>query len=234
MSKNKDNQISHDNVATQILQMIEVISVLRSPSGCPWDREQTHHSLKQGLLEEAFEVLDAIDACDTDFLCEELGDLLFHILIQCEIASETDEFSLVDVISRAHDKLTRRHPHVFGDDSANTTEDAIKLWEDIKRNEPGSKRAVSKDSMMPALIQASRLFGRIDFDPPDSCYPTHNEIDFSPSNSDIESWSEKRKKEYVAHSLMGICDMALRLNIDPESTLREYVSELVRESAIPD
>lgn len=235
MSKNRDNVNESDNVATQMPRIAQIVSTLRSPSGCAWDREQTHHSLKQGLLEEAFEVLDAIDSNDMDHLCDELGDLLFHILIHSEIAAEAGKFELTDVISGAIDKLTRRHPHVFGDPCALTMTEAIDSWRSIKRAESGKKRTKrSKESMMPALIQASRLLGRIELDPVHALSLSHTEINFTPSNSDTGSWSEERRKKYVAHSLMSICEMAITLNIDPESTLKDYVSELVEERNLPD
>ncbi|MEN8097505.1 MAG: SAM-dependent methyltransferase [Chloroflexota bacterium] len=113
----------------------ETVAQLRGPEGCPWDQEQTHWSLKDDLAEEAAEVLEAISQQDLELLSEELGDLLFHIIIQCQIAAENGEFTTSDVIAGINSKLIRRHPHVFGDVKVESVEDAIENWQRIKRQE---------------------------------------------------------------------------------------------------
>ncbi len=116
-------------------ELREIISVLRSENGCKWDRAQTHESLKVCLTEECGEVLQAIDHKDDENLCEELGDVLLQVLMHSEIASERGAFSLDDVIQMVSEKMIRRHPHVFGDVVAETPEESLALWKQIKKQE---------------------------------------------------------------------------------------------------
>lgn len=115
--------------------LLDIIAALRAPDGCPWDREQTHESLKKCLVEESGEVIDAIDNRDDDNLCEELGDLLLQVVMHAQIASETDRFTMADVVQGVSEKMIRRHPHVFGDEKAASPEESLKLWQEMKRKE---------------------------------------------------------------------------------------------------
>ena len=115
--------------------LLSLMARLRGEGGCPWDREQTRASLKPYLIEEAYEVLHAIDEDDTGHLAEELGDLLFQVVFHCQIAGETGEFTMSDVLDRLIEKMTRRHPHVFGDRTVTDARDALRQWEQIKRDE---------------------------------------------------------------------------------------------------
>ena len=113
--------------------------MLRSPEGCPWDREQTLESLQKHLKEEAQEVFQAVEARDMENLCEELGDVLFQVMINSQIASEKGHFSVDDVIDGICRKMVRRHPHVFGDVKVNSVEEGNALWKQIKMQEKGKK-----------------------------------------------------------------------------------------------
>ncbi len=113
-------------------ELREIVAELRSPEGCPWDREQTYESLKKTLSDETQEVLDAVDNKDMENLKEELGDLLLQVVFYAQIASEDGFFTLDDVISGLARKMVRRHPHVFGDEKAETSEEALELWYRIK------------------------------------------------------------------------------------------------------
>jgi len=122
-------------------ELLEVIAVLRSPEGCPWDREQTHISLKNCLTDEANEVLEAIDHEDDENLCEELGDLLLQVVMHCQIAKEQGRFDFFDVVNVVTDKMIRRHPHVFGDEPRpETPEESLVLWRKIKQKEKEMKK----------------------------------------------------------------------------------------------
>lgn len=116
-------------------EFVETIATLRAPGGCPWDQEQTHESMKKCLMDEAEEVLEAIDSKDDDNLCEELGDLLLQVVMHAQIAAEEGRFTIEDVIRGVNDKMIRRHPHVFGDVKVDSLEDQLKLWEEIKAKE---------------------------------------------------------------------------------------------------
>src|SRR5271165_5305284 len=119
---------------------VSIMARLRGPGGCPWDREQTFDSIKPYTLEEAYEVLEAIDNRDWDELRGELGDLLLQVLFYSQMAQEDSKFSIDDVLDRLSDKLVRRHPHVFGDVTAETSDDVLRNWEAIKLKEKEKKK----------------------------------------------------------------------------------------------
>lgn len=151
----------------------DVIAALRAPDGCPWDREQTHSSLRPHLLEETYEVLSALDSGDTANLAEELGDLLLQIVLHAQIASEAGEFNMAQVVSSIHAKIIRRHPHVFGDLKLQDAQGVLQNWERLKaaeRQSNGNAEAGLLDSValaLPALVQAQtyqQRAGRVGFD----------------------------------------------------------------------
>jgi tetrapyrrole methylase family protein/MazG family protein len=141
---------------TPIEHFIEIISKLRSPEGCPWDREQTHSSLKEFLIEESAELLDAIDDGDTAEICEELGDLLLHIVFHSQIAMENGEFDFNDVVQTVTAKMIRRHPHVFADEKADNPDEVLTIWKKVKKEEKGDSftRFERIPRHMPALMRA--------------------------------------------------------------------------------
>lgn len=120
-------------------ELVSVVETLRSEHGCPWDREQTFESLKPCLQEETGEVLEAVDKQDMENLCEELGDLLYQVLIYSQIAREKGYFGLEDVVDGICAKMIRRHPHVFGDRRAVSSEESLDLWNEIKKQEKAKK-----------------------------------------------------------------------------------------------
>jgi MazG family protein len=142
-------------------ELVRIMHRLRSPGGCPWDREQTHDSIKGYLIEEAYEVLEAIEAQDDGELCTELGDLLLQIVFHAEMAAEAGRFEVSDVIRAISAKMTRRHPHVFGDTQVSGAADVLRNWSRIKSEErqdsadPSALAGVPR--AMPALLHAQRL-----------------------------------------------------------------------------
>jgi tetrapyrrole methylase family protein/MazG family protein len=154
----------------------DTVARLRGPDGCPWDREQTHQTLRPSLLEETYEVLSALDAEDADKLCEELGDLLMQIVMHVQIATEGGTFQFADVIGRIDAKLRRRHPHVFGDLQVQDSDQVLRNWEAIKASEREAEgnahhsRLASVPTILPALARAQELgdrAARAGFDWPD-------------------------------------------------------------------
>ena len=146
--------------AHTVEDLLAVVRRLRDPGGCPWDREQTHASLRPNLLEESYEALEALDLADADALAEELGDLLVQITFHADIARRAGEWTLADVVAGTIDKLVRRHPHVFEEDGPKleTAEQVSQQWDELKRNEPG--RDSITDGLpagMPALAYAAAL-----------------------------------------------------------------------------
>jgi len=144
--------------------MVEVMARLRGEGGCPWDREQDHHTLKGYLIEECYETIDAIDADDLDALCEELGDVLLQVVFHAQLEAEAGVFTIDDVIERIVDKLIRRHPHVFGDVAVADSAEVLRNWERIKRAEKGEAAPESLldgvPSSLPALMRAMEISKR--------------------------------------------------------------------------
>src|SRR5450755_4457981 len=138
---------------------VSIMARLRGPGGCPWDREQTFDSIKAYTLEEAYEVLEAIDNRDWDELRGELGDLLLQVLFYSQMAQEDSKFSIDDVLNRLSDKLVHRHPHVFGDVTAETSADVLRNWEAIKAQEKRKKLEAGGDAAADAVVPESVLAG---------------------------------------------------------------------------
>ena len=145
-------------------ELVDVIATLRSENGCPWDREQTHETLKSTLIEETYETVEAIDAGDPKKLEEELGDLLLNIMLQAQIAAEHKNFDVYGVIETLTEKLIRRHPHVFGDVDVEDSDEVVKNWEAIKRSESGYEDRKSVldgiPNALPTLLRAQKIQNR--------------------------------------------------------------------------
>lgn len=143
--------------------LVEIVKALRGPTGCPWDKEQTHRTLTRYAIEEAHELAEAIDAGDRREMIEELGDLLLQVVLHAEIARQAGEFDIADVIESISDKMVRRHPHVFGDVEAKTSEQVLKNWAEIKAEEKAKLgKAVDSESFglppdLPALMMSQKI-----------------------------------------------------------------------------
>jgi tetrapyrrole methylase family protein/MazG family protein len=206
----------------------ETIAHLRAPEGCPWDREQTHLSLRKYLLEEAHEVLDALDQEDMGALREELGDLLLQIVLHAQIALEDGEFSMSDIIAGLNHKLIRRHPHVWGDAAVGSAADVVTNWEALKKQEhaeKGVQRTSILDSVpksLPALAQAADYtakaakvgfeWEKID----DVVAKVREELDEL-----LEATDPDHIREELGDVLLMLANWSRWLNIDPEIALRE-------------
>ena len=211
-------------------ELVSLMARLRGPDGCPWDREQTLGTLKTYLLEETYEVLDALDSGDPEAHLEELGDLLFQIVFHAQIRSEEGTFTIDEINKGIHDKLVRRHPHVFGSSTASTADEVLDQWERIKARE---KRGTARPSLLdhvpahlPALLRSLRLTekaARVGFD--------------WAADEDLlakvdEEWTELREvagngqgrdrlAEELGDLLFVLANLARRYGLDPEETLRQ-------------
>ncbi len=150
-------------------RLVNIMARLRSEKGCPWDREQTRQSLKPFIIEEAYELLEAIEKEEPDQIKEELGDLLFQIIFQCQIASERGEFDIWNVIEAITEKMLNRHPHVFGKDRVDDSAQVLKRWEEHKRREGKLRESVLEGipAALPSLLRAQRVqerASRVGFD----------------------------------------------------------------------
>jgi tetrapyrrole methylase family protein/MazG family protein len=143
--------------------LVKIIAHLRGPDGCPWDKEQTHTSLRESFLQECYEVLETLDEGDTYKLREELGDLLLHIVLQAQIAEESGEFKIADVIKSINEKLIHRHPHVFGGQKVKDVDEIVHNWEALKQEEKGSEESIiaSVPKSMPALSYSQEIQHRV-------------------------------------------------------------------------
>ena len=207
----------------------DTVARLRAPDGCPWDRAQTHQSLRPNLLEETYEVLAALDEEDVDKLCEELGDLLMQVAMHVQIATEEGAFRFADVIGQITTKLKRRHPHVFGDLEVNGTADVLRHWEAIKASEravPGQEdvyhsRLEGVPSILPALARAQALgerAARAGFDWPDVAGvldKVGEEVAELRGSHDPETQAQE-----LGDLLFSLVNVARWLGVDAESALR--------------
>ena len=218
-----------ERLSKAIISLDELVRRLRGPGGCPWDAEQTDSSIKIYLLEEAYEVLEAIEQSSAEDTCLELGDLLFQILVLAELASERGEFSLVHVIEKITEKMIRRHPHVFGDKELNNSEEVALNWEKIKQEERGGKNDKlssfrSVPTNLPALLRAHRLSeraGKVDFDwaGPDEIWEKVQE-EFDELREAIEIKDRERVAEEVGDLLFSIVNLSRHWRLNAENLLR--------------
>lgn len=209
--------------------LLDIMARLRGPGGCPWDREQTRDSLKPFLIEEAYEVLEALDSGQRQALLEELGDLLFQVVFHAHLAAERGEFSMTDVLEQLVAKMTRRHPHVFGDRVVGSAQEALSQWEAIKHAE-GSEEGKSRSVLdgvprsLPALLRAQRLqvkAARVGFDwpHPEAAWAKVQE-EASEVNAALASGDRTKVREELGDLLFSLVNVARLLGIDAEGTLR--------------
>lgn len=209
-------------------RLVEVMAQLRGPDGCPWDREQTHQTLKPYLLEECYEALEAVDARDDEKLCGELGDVLLQVVFHAQLAAERHRFNIRDVCNRIVEKLLYRHPHVFGDVEVSDSEQVLRNWEQLKRREreaPAQESALDGvPSVLPALKQATALqkkASRVGFDWDDVSGPVrklHEELDeFSEARDDED---REAMTQELGDVLFALVNVARLLGIDSEDALR--------------
>jgi tetrapyrrole methylase family protein/MazG family protein len=214
-----------------VVALQELAAHLRSPEGCPWDREQTRRSLRPCLLEETYEVLDALDEEDSDELRSELGDLLFQIVLHAQLGAEAGEFTLEQIVDGIVKKLVRRHPHVFGEVSVSGAEEVVVNWEEIKRHEHEHPRglldSVPKD--LPSLAKAQgiqRKVARVGFDWPDLSGVLDK---VSEEIGELrEAEGAVMEENEMGDLLFALANLARWMNIDAESALREANLRFIR------
>ena len=209
----------------------KLIQFLRSQDGCPWDREQSHESIRRNMLEEAYEAVEAIDTGDTEHLIEELGDVLMQVLFHADIAECDKRFTLDDITDATYRKLIRRHPHVFGDVKAKDGEESLARWDDIKReeklHETSSETMLSVARSMPALWRAEKIqrkAEKVGFDWPDYTGALEAlrgelvELECAIESGD-KSGNTNNIKEELGDLLFSAVNVARFFNIDPEDAL---------------
>lgn len=218
-------------------RLLDIMRSLRGPSGCPWDREQTPTSLKPYLIEETYEVIEAIEAGQPDSLREELGDLLLQVVFHSQIAAERGDFAMGDVLVALVDKLVRRHPHVFGDCRVATPDEALTQWEAIKQREDavrGRRRSVIEGvpRALPALLRAQRVqskAARVRFDWPDAQAAwTKVEEEIHEAGAALRSGDRGRLQEELGDTLFSLVNVARLSAFDAEDVLQRAIEKFHR------
>ena len=219
-------------------RLVAVQARLRAPNGCPWDREQTHRTLRTYLLEEAYEVLDALESGEDHKFAEELGDLLLQVVFHAQIAREEARFTVTDVIREIHEKMVRRHPHVFGKKRARNAAEVLKNWEQIKAEERKSRQAALEPAAQPAPgslldgiphalpavmegFQLTRRAARIGFDW-DSAKGVLDKLreESAELQHALQAGSPSKIEEEMGDLLFAAVNLARFLRVDPEIALK--------------
>lgn len=226
----------HVGVAIEELQ--KIMASLRSENGCPWDREQTHASLRPYLIEETYEVIEALDAQDHDKLADELGDLLLQIVFHAQIASENHNFDLVDAIQNINRKLVRRHPHVFADVQVSSAADVMVNWQRIKKGEQRSNQGVLDNVPLglPALQQAYKLQNKakqVGFDWPtiDGAWQKLQE-ELAELREAVKAADASQTAKELGDLLFSVVNVSRFLGIDPETALRDASGKFKKRFAV--
>jgi tetrapyrrole methylase family protein/MazG family protein len=213
---------------------MEIMKKLRAPGGCPWDAEQTHDTLKRYLIEECYEVIEAIDTGDDALLREELGDLLLQPVFHAAIADERGAFTMTDILKTICDKLIRRHPHVFSDQVIATSEEQIVNWEKIKNEEKGEGRKSVLSGVpphLPAMIKAHKITekaSRVGFD-----WETQHQViakikeELTELEETLLKDDQKRIEEELGDLLFAVVNLGRFLAIDPEDALRKTINRFI-------
>lgn len=228
--------VKDDNLMLkEFSKLKEIIAELRGPNGCPWDKEQTHESLKKYLIEETFEVIEAINNDDIDHLIEELGDVLLQVMLHAQIGEDDGYFSIADVIEAVSDKMIRRHPHVFGDTVVSDSKEVLKNWQQIKADEKGEKSLSILDGItkgQPNLLRAyelQRKAAKVGFDwkevKPAIAKVKEELTEFE--NEIIHADQQGALKEF-GDLLFSFVNVARFLDIHPEEALHETNEKFIR------
>jgi tetrapyrrole methylase family protein/MazG family protein len=216
-----------------IQELLDIMQRLRDEKGCPWDREQTRDSLKPYIIEEAHELVEAIEEGDATKIKEELGDLLFQIVFQCQIAKEANEFRFSDVVGGIGDKMIARHPHVFGDAQYKTTDEVLVHWEEQKKREGKLRDSILEGvpKSLPALLRARRLQDRaagVGFD-----WEKAEDV-FKKLDEELEEFREALKtknRDEIEDELGDIFFMLVNISrfvgVNPEDALRRTISKFI-------
>jgi tetrapyrrole methylase family protein/MazG family protein len=206
-------------------EFVDLIAVLRGPEGCPWDREQTHASLAKNMVEEAYEAVHAIESNDIAELRDELGDVLLQVVLQAQMATDAGEFTIDDVVEAIHDKIVRRHPHVFGEATAETPAAVAEAWDDIKKVERAEKCQGLLDGVphaLPALMLAQTISRKavsvgFEWDSLEGVWAKiHEELD----ELKAESPGTPEAAEEIGDVLFTVVNLARKQGIDAETALR--------------
>ena len=220
-------------IGNQFEELVNIVSRLRAPDGCPWDREQTNHTLLPYFVEEVYEFIESIDDGDWDLVKEELGDILLHIVFQASIAEDEKNFQIIDSLDNINKKLINRHPHVFGDAKAEAAFHAKQNWEAEKHKEKGREsRLDGVPNSLPSLIRAQRLqqkasYAGFDWEKIEQVWGKVNEEIIELKEAEI-SGNNQHIEEEMGDLLFAIVNLSRHLNISSEDALRKTNQKFIR------
>ena len=215
-------------------RLVQIMDKLRSETGCPWDKQQTRESLTPYLIEETYEVLEALEEKDSRKLKEELGDLLYQILFHARISKERNEFDIEDVLIASCEKMVRRHPHVFGDKKAGNSEEVLKQWEEIKKGEKGNDRKSILEGVpahLPALLRAHQLQARaarvgFDWEHVDQVFAKVQE-EMGEFEEAFRDGDRERMESELGDLLFALVNIGRFIEVSPEDALRKTISRFM-------
>ncbi len=219
---------------SDVSRLKEIVARLRAPDGCPWDREQTHESLRAALVEECYEAVEAIEKADDVNLREELGDLLLHVVMHAHMAGERQAFSFEEVVEGICEKLIRRHPHVFSDGAAEDTTEVLRQWEQIKRAEKGDRASIMDGlpTSLPGLMRAQnaqKKAARVGFDWDDaSGVFAKLEEEIAELKEAVASGNARHTEEELGDLFFSMVNLARKLHIDSETAIAGSTRKFIR------
>jgi tetrapyrrole methylase family protein/MazG family protein len=228
--------MSSPDAGPRFVELLTMMARLRGEGGCPWDREQTRETLRPFLVEETYEVLDALDAGDPAHIREELGDLLFQVVFHAEIACERGEFSMADLLEALITKMTRRHPHVFGDRPVSSAAEALAQWEAIKGAEKhGASALAGVPRALPALHRAQRVqhkAARVGFDWSDAAGALEKvREELGEVAEALRQGDSPALRDELGDLLFSVVNVARLSSVDPEGALQAAVDRFSRRFA---
>jgi tetrapyrrole methylase family protein/MazG family protein len=217
----------------ELERLVEIMEALRRENGCPWDREQTRQSLKPFLVEETYEVLEAIDEGNPEEIKEELGDLLFQIVFQCQIAAEKGEFDIQEVIDKVAEKMIGRHPHVFGDARYETSAEVLRQWEERKREEGKNRESILEGipRELPSLLRAHRIQARaarvgFDWQRVDDVLKKLDE-ELGEFREALARKSQDEIEDELGDIFFVLVNISRFVGVNPEDALRKTISKFI-------
>ena len=217
----------------ELQELLEIMERLRGEAGCPWDKQQTRESLKPYIIEEAYELYEEIEKNDPEKIKEELGDLLFQIVFQCQIAKENGEFDMSAVIDKIGEKMIARHPHVFGDAECTTPEEVVKQWEVLKKREGKLRESILEGvpKAMSALLRARRLQKRaaqvgFDWEKVDDVLKKVDE-EIHELKEALKTKNRPEMEDELGDILFMLVNLSRFIGVNPEDALRKTISKFI-------
>lgn len=214
-------------------ELLKVMEALRSKKGCPWDREQTRESLKPFIVEEAYELIEAIDESNPEKIKEELGDLLFQVVFQCQIAKENKEFTIFDVIKKISEKMVSRHPHVFGGADYKTADEVLLHWEEQKKREGKLRESILEGvpKTLPSLLRAHRLQKRVagvgfDWERIEDVLTKLDE-EMKEFREALQTKKQSEMEEELGDMLFMFVNISRFIGVNPEDALRKTIRKFI-------